>query len=469
MIGRIGVAWLAAAMVALPAGEAAALIMGGEGNKPLADPGWPVGAAALINHPGRIAWWEGPPFGGGEWHAECRGDARALNAVLADFAKLGMKTRRVVVHDGIGQSTWLNPNADPAKAAAAKVDWVFTVWQLANWERLRKLPADLNPINPDDTANGPPARIDVFTGGGLLWADVTVPDGLEVIDQRLVAHGFTEADGAVIEGKVVDLATQRPLPARMRLERVESQKGGYRYPLVAEAAADAQGRWVLRKVPAGWHRVVIGADGYLPRVVGYTRTDGEARWTSYEGELARPGPVSGRVTDEAGHPLADVDVRFADVVPRSGGRYESTGEKSTRTDADGRFRYEGAPAGRATIWVRKPGYCRPGLGLPIQTPAGDVALSMKRSARIRITVDFAGKARRGEYLAEIEPEGGAVVGSWGGSGRVDAEGRIAFEDVPPGKYRIRARPNPTDGTEEVGPVAVDLKGGETTEVFLKAK
>src|SRR3954451_14838800 len=121
--------------------EASALIRGGEGNEPIADPGWPGGAAALFNHPGRVAWWEGPPFGGGQWHAECRGDTRALGAVLADFARLDVKVKRVVLHDGIGYSFWLAPNREKEKLESAKVDWMFMVWQPDNWGRLRRLPA----------------------------------------------------------------------------------------------------------------------------------------------------------------------------------------------------------------------------------------------------------------------------------------------------------------------------------------
>src|SRR6516164_9168394 len=102
-------------IVAVNSSEALALIMGGEGNKPLRDPGWPTGAAAIFNVPARIAWWEGPPFGGGQWHAECRGDAKALTAVLADFARLDVKAKRIVLHDGVGSSFWLNPNNEPAK------------------------------------------------------------------------------------------------------------------------------------------------------------------------------------------------------------------------------------------------------------------------------------------------------------------------------------------------------------------
>lgn len=105
---------IAALAVAAPR-EASALIVGDAGNKPVADPGWPKGAAAIFNHPGRVAWWEGPPFGGGQWHAECRGDAKAFNAVLADFAKLDVKTKRLVVHDG-GSRTRPRATSRPSRS-----------------------------------------------------------------------------------------------------------------------------------------------------------------------------------------------------------------------------------------------------------------------------------------------------------------------------------------------------------------
>src|ERR1700759_218083 len=142
-LGMLSLALLAAALVAVPSQEALALIRGDAGNKFVHDPGWPKGGAVLFNKEARIAWWEGPPFGGGQWHAECRGDAKALNAFLADFAKIDVKTKRVIVHDGAGYSFWLAPNRETEKLDAAKMDWVFMVWEPANWQRLRKLPADL--------------------------------------------------------------------------------------------------------------------------------------------------------------------------------------------------------------------------------------------------------------------------------------------------------------------------------------
>ena len=74
-----------------------------------------------------------PPLRGGRWHSECRGDVKALNEVLANFAKLDAKVKRIVVHDGEGHSFWLAPNREPAKLAAAKIDWLFMVWEPKSW------------------------------------------------------------------------------------------------------------------------------------------------------------------------------------------------------------------------------------------------------------------------------------------------------------------------------------------------
>ncbi|HUQ71807.1 MAG TPA: hypothetical protein VM165_19915, partial [Planctomycetaceae bacterium] len=164
-----------------------ALIEGGEGNAPVTDPGWPAGAAAVFNTVHRVAWWEGPPFGGGEWHSECRGDAAAFNEVLIAFAKIDAPKKRLVVHDGVGKSFWLNPNREEAKREAAAVDWAFAVWQPDRRAMLRRLPADLRPRGDKDEL--PVPQIDLFAGGHVPWADVKVPAGIEVVDRRLEAHG----------------------------------------------------------------------------------------------------------------------------------------------------------------------------------------------------------------------------------------------------------------------------------------
>ncbi len=459
---------LAVAAIIVP--RAFALILGGEGNMPINDPGWPKGAAVIFNTPSRIAYWEGPPFGGGQWHAECRGDAKALNKVLADFTKLNVKSKRIVLHDGVGQSFWLNMNQKPAKRAAAKMDWSFMVWQPGNWERLRNFPADLNPTNPADAKNGPPAQIDIYTGGNIKWADVKVPQGLKIIDQRLEAHGFKLADGIVVEGKVTDLTTMKPLAAKVRIESVDPQKkGGYEYTKVAQAATDREGHWVLSHVPAGWHRIVVEAQGYVPRIAGYVRHDDQPRWENHDCGLARAAIVSGQVKDDEGKPLPGVEVRLSNVTTESGERYESPDGYKFMTDANGRFLANQIPVGKATIWLHRPGYVRPGLGQNITTPKKDVALSMMKSAKIIVTVDFTGKQRPNGYMVRMKPEGGEKIGTYGGSGNIDAKNQMTFDNVPPGKYILHGRPNPGSDDQETEPINIDAKGGQTIEVRLVPK
>ena len=461
---------LALTMAAGSCQTAVALITGGVGNTPVPDPGWPKGAAAIVNDPARIAYWIGPPFGGGQFHAECRGDAKSFNAVLAEFSKLDVKTKRLVMHDGIGKSFWLNPNRDSAKEAAARMDWAIMVWVPAAWERLHKLPPDLKPADLGDADAGPPAQIDVYAGGNIRWSDVTVPKGLTVVDERLEAHGFTPADGTVLEGKVVDLTTQQPLAARICLEHVERQsKGGYRYTTVVETVADANGRWFLKKTPAGWYRVVVAADGYVPRVASYARLDDQPGWHSYPCGLTHSAPVSGQVTDETGKPLADVRVRLTGVVVDGYERYSSPDEYVVKSNADGRFCLDQVPVGRATIRLQKDGYCGAGLGTSVTTPNKDVALSMMKAARVRVAVDFAGAVRPKEYIVEIEPEGGSTIGKWGGSANIDANNLVSFENVPPGRYVLTGHPNPSRADQQTKPLAIDLKGGQTAEIKLPAK
>ena len=167
--------------------------------------------------------------------------------------------------------------------------------------------------------------------------------------------------------------------------------------------------------------------------------------------------------------MADVTVRLDHVQPAAGGRYESPAEYSFKTDAAGRFRAEQVPVGKASIWLQKPGYCRPGLGLPITTPTSDVELIMLKSATVRVTVDFTGKERPAGYIVKIAPYGGEAVGKYGGSGNIDANNTITFEGVPPGPYVFSGQPNPSSGDQTTEPVRVVLKRGQAAEVTLKAK
>ena len=464
--------WFLAAFViaitSVSSNPAWGLITGGEGNDPIADPGWPKDAAVVFNTKSRVAHWEGPPFGGGQSHAECRGDTEAFQKVLDDFARIDTPFKRVVLHDGIGRSFWLNPNGEKDKIEKAKIDWIFMVWQPDSRKRQRQLPVGMSSVGKRDPVVL--AQLDVYTGGSIRWANVKVPEGIDVIDQRLESHGFTTEDGVVLEGKVVDVVTREPLKATLELQKIEPQKeGGYRYTKLVEVTTDTEGHWVVKQAPQEWCRLVLSADGYAARIIGYAKYDHEPKWSEHNSELSKPGTVSGQVVDSQGRPLAEANVRIDNIDVKHVGGYEMPEESTAKTDDEGRFSFAAIPISTATVRVYKPGYVRPGLGLTIEVPAKELKLEMQAAAKLKVTVDFSAAKQEGQYLVHIGPEGGEKIGSWGGSGQIDDKNIITFENVPEGKYVIYGRPNPGSTNQSTDSKTIELKGGETTEVTLKAK
>lgn len=448
--------------------SAYALIHGGEGNDPLDLRGLPEGALAIFNHKARIAWWEGPGLIGGERNAECRGDAQVFNEVLQLFSKVAVENKRVVVHDGVGYSYWLSRNGKTEKKKT-EIDWTFAVWNPKSWEEFNKFPRGRKRVNEYAVRKGPPLRIDVYTGGNIQWADVKIPQGLEVDDRRLESHGFTLADRVVLEGKVIDLDTNQPLAAHVFLAKYERNPDGGKYVREKEVLADAEGQWVLKNVPTGSYDLIIEADGYVPRLIGFEEFGDQPGWARYDSGLARPGPLSGRVTDLKGNPLADATVRLGEVVTTSGTYYSTPNGNEATTDADGRFQFDQVPIGSVSIDVHKPGYCRLGLGKLVNTPARDVVLQMPKSASLTVSIDFTNAQRPGEYLVKVEAEGGPMVGKWGGSGQINEQNQISFSDIPPGRYVIYGHPNPGADNQQTESITVDLKGGQNKEISIQAK
>lgn len=458
MVGKSS-AWLLA--VALVTSPAAALIMGSDGDEPIEIEGWPEGAAEIFNVRERVAYWEGPPFGGGQYHAECRGDTEKLNAVLEGFGKLKSENKRIVVQDGVGRSFWLNPNNEPEKRKKSRIDWQFMVWNGDNWKRLSGMRPSLNPTDPADADKGPPTEIKIYTGGNINWNQVVLPDGVPVIDNRLETHGFSINDGVVVEGKLIDVSTGKPLVGTVVVERIEPQaKGGYDYTETDTTTTDVKGEWTLKGIPEGWYRLITESEGYLPRIVGYVKHNGQPRWQSFECKLAKGGVVTGCVTNSKGEPLEDVHVRLSDTSPAGGGRYDAPKPYETTTDECGEFEIT-APVGTASIRIHKPGWCRPGLGPEISVPADNVELEMVESSNITAIVLFQSADVPDQYMVQLEPEGGSAVGKWSGSATIDENNQYIFENVPPGRYHLWGHPNPYSEREKTEPMLLDLKGGET--------
>lgn len=440
------------------------LIEGGEGNMPISDPGWPKGAAEIFNHTGRIAWWVGPPFGGGEWHSECKGDSAALNEVLRQFVKVAGTKKRLVVLDGLGYSFWLDPNGSKRGDRNTKIDWSFSIWEPERWKMQKGLPPGISAIPHDQTE--PIATVTVYTAA-LRWSEVQIPEGIEVVDNRLEAHGFKLSDGRVIEGHV-NAHPVKPLKARIRVEELVPRKtGGYDYQTLTTIETDAKGHWAIRNFGEKWCRLVVECEGYATRIAGHVRYDRQPGW-EYMGTVLFPqGSIEGRVVDDKGQPLADVSVVIRDLVASDGGRYEVIEEVFQKSDSNGLFNFKDVPHGEARLTGHRTDFFFPGLGQPVSIPGQTVELRMLKAAKIVVKVEFSRDRGKLEYIANLTPDGGEKIGSWSGGAKVDSENTVKFDGIPPGKYRLSVHPNPSSEADRKQDQAIELKGGDAMTVVVK--
>ena len=156
--------------------QAKALILSGTG--PVNLVGCPDGSATVANLQSSVGWWEGPPFGGGEWHIQFRGDAEAFAVALTNFAAIHAPALDLVIHDGPGQDQFLDGDK--------RADWTFTVWNPESWNQLYKnTNVTFSADSPNYHKPVPAPRLDIYVGGGAVdWAKVKIPAGLHVRDER---------------------------------------------------------------------------------------------------------------------------------------------------------------------------------------------------------------------------------------------------------------------------------------------
>lgn len=433
-----------------------ALIMTGQGNTPVHDPGWPDGALEMANLESRVGWWEGPPFGGGEWQFLYRGDTEVFVQTLTSFAAIRAPALELVIHDGPQENTFLKSGKDAS--TDARVDWTFTVWVPANWHRLYNNPNSVfSSGQPQFREPVAPPRLDVYIGGGQVdWAKVPVPKNVRVRDERASAAEVQPVGGAMVRVDVYDMATGKAVKdARVIVASVFQAGALIAYNKVAEGIADATGRAEIFKIPAGTCRVTAEADGYATRVAGNERFS-ERTFKKFTVELASSAAVRGAVMDSDGRPVQGVKVSPANVMAMDGRGYPLPKSPPSVTDSNGVFVLTNLPTGFTQFHIYEEGYYFGELFTIHDVPGTNVVLRLTSAGGLQVTV----RDKEGQRLSRcegrpinvsVEPVEGSKVGSWGGGGTVKDDGTIEFKNMPPGQYRLNSRPNPANSNRKYTP------------------
>ncbi|HVI02514.1 MAG TPA: carboxypeptidase regulatory-like domain-containing protein, partial [Enhygromyxa sp.] len=234
-----------------------------------------------------------------------------------------------------------------------------------------------------------------------------------------------------VEGKVVVAGSERPCTQGwVRLDNPGKHS--------EHAELDDEGHVEFRGVLAGEYEVTVGCEAHVAEdhydklVVGEENLGGLV-WQVREGLAIR-----GEVVDEAGQPLADIEVNARAVADPEAARSQLTYD-SQYSERDGSFELSGLLPGRYELgtssWRSRPGPLEP-ITVELQSGAdvNDVRIVMPALGSIRGRVlDEANNPVAGAYVNASE-----VGGLGQQSTRSNDAGEFTLEHVRPGQARVTA-------------------------------
>ena len=282
-----------------------------------------------------------------------------------------------------------------------------------------------------------------------------------------------------IAGRVVSAETGTPVRrAQVSLNAREARVN-------RNVATDNEGRFEFAGLPAGRYRLNVNKAGYVPLEYGQARPfeSGKPLDLADSGvldkidfSLPRGSVITGRIIDEYGDPITDVQVQALRYQFVNGERQLVNAGRAARTDDLGQYRIFGLMPGdyvvhatlrdgpqrareQSTGHVGYPGTYYPGVAEVGQAQPVTVTLAQElsgiafslvpaRFARVSGTVVASdGRPLDGAMLL-LRPRmggGGPLMNLLGGAGRsqTDSNGSFRMMSVPPGDYilEVQQRPN----------------------------
>lgn len=436
-----------------------ALILTGEGNAPVRDSGWPDGAHAVANVPTRVGWWEGPPFGGGEYHFDYRGNTEQFAAVLVLFTNINASRLEIVIHG----DPYFGFAGRRGSGQANPIDWSFTVWIPERWHALYNNPKSF--FASDQPSFRKPVaapRIDVYASTNVHLEKIRLPANsanMVVIDKRAVRSKKPSENVSKISAAIYDISTGKAVREARLIAVPQGSAASDKTAAQPrfEAIADAKGHAVLEKI-AGSYCFEASAPGYAARLAGYEQI-GSNTLKNFEIHLSKATSFTGYVVDLENLPVSGAKVAAQNVLAIDGLGYPMPTRAESLSDADGKFTLSGLPIGWTQIWLHDPRFHYSGVQelFPVgRSGESNAVLRVSRTGLLRVSVmDQFGKPLTnydgGRIMVQVEAASGAKVGSWGGSAEVNYKGEYEFVGIPPGEYKVSTRPNPGSSAREYAP------------------
>jgi hypothetical protein len=299
---------------------------------------------------------------------------------------------------------------------------------------------------------------------------------------------------ATIRGRVVADGTNTPI------SRVEVRISSAESPAGKTATTDANGRYELTALPAGKFTLSAFKQNYVRVAYGQTRPQGQGRVIELaDGQtlanvsfvLQRTGAITGRIVDEFGDPVTDVDVmamRWQFIGSER--RMMPANGRISRTNDLGDYRLYGLAPGQyfvtATLRSFMPGETddRSGYAATYYPGTGSVAEAQRitiaagqtisganmtllpvRTSRISgKALDASGKPLVGGMVMAIE-RGSMGLMAMRSPGQVRPDGSFTLSGITPGTYILRIG---LPGLDETAVMPITVTDGDVTDVQLIA-
>jgi hypothetical protein len=286
-----------------------------------------------------------------------------------------------------------------------------------------------------------------------------------------------------ITGRIVADGTNAPIAGARVLVFPAGRRTGPMGP-PPQATTDQDGRFALSNLAPGEYSLDVQKTGFVPLNGPMTRPRTFAvaagQLVSLDLHLQRGGVISGRVLDGTGEPLTEASVmamRRMPAPPNAGGQprlVPAPMQGPQQTNDLGEFRVAGLAPGEYVIAATRhgfPAFGGPGVpprssgsgahttlvttfypgtadqaGAQVVTVAagaevGNIVFTMQSAPAFRVSgivVDEAGAPiENAMVMLMSDPRNAPMMGPVG-SGRSDANGRFAIDEVPAGTYRANA-------------------------------
>jgi len=200
---------------------------------------------------------------------------------------------------------------------------------------------------------------------------------------------------------------------------------------ISETDTDEHGRFEITfPVPSERAALRILARGYAPfeRPLGSPRQPGQEHLGNIR--ILRGSVLSGSVIDEAGRPVAGVEVGMG---LWSGDHGDPRVLERTRTGPDGRFRFANAPRGRITLTTRAESWADQTTE-HTHGQGRDARIQLVRASTLRLHVHARGGTPVAGASVHIQPTDRRATPR---EGKTDADGRVVFENLDAVAWSVR--------------------------------